>query len=131
MRKQIMKKQSIKNQKGMTFISWVVVLAFVGFQFMLGIKILPVFAEDHTIKTIWTGLEADTSLVGLSPKGIMRNIEKKMKMNNVYGFDMDMIKIKKSKDFYTVTVIYEPRGNIVGPLDFIASFKHEAKVRSR
>ena len=126
-----MQKQIIKNQKGMTMISWLVVLVFVGFQFMLAIKIVPVFAEDHTIKTIWKGLENDTSLVGASPKKIKKTIVKKMKMNNVYGFDMSTIKIKKSKGYYIVTTEYEPRGKIVGPLDFIATFKHEARVKAK
>ena len=131
MQKQIMKEKSIKKQKGMTMISWVVVLAFVGFQFMLAIKIVPVFAEDHTIGTIWKGLENDTALVGLPPKKIRKTIAKKMKMNNVYGFDMSTVKIKKSKGYYIVTTEYEPRGKIMGPLDFIATFKHEAKIKAR
>ena len=126
-----MQKQIIKNQKGMTMISWLVVLVFVGFQFMLAIKIVPVFAEDHTVKTIWKGLENDTALVGVTPKRIKKTIIKKMKMNNVYGFDMSTVKIKKSKGYYIVTTKYEPRGKIMGPLDFIATFEHEARVRVR
>ena len=131
MQKQIMKEKSIKKQKGMTMISWVVVLAFVGFQFMLAIKIVPVFAEDHTIGTIWKGLENDTALVGLPPKKIRKTIAKKMKMNNVYGFDMSAVKIKKSKGYYVVTTEYEPRGNVIGPLDYIVTFKHEAKIKAK
>lgn len=115
----------------MTMISWVVVLAFVGFQFMLAIKIVPVFAEDHTIGTIWKGLENDTALVGLPPKKIRKTIAKKMKMNNVYGFDMSAVKIKRSKGYYIVTTEYEPRGKIMGSLDFIATFKHEAKIKAK
>ncbi len=131
MQKQFMKKRSMEKQKGMTLISWVVVLVFVGFQFMLAIKILPTFAEDHTIKTIWKELENDAAVVGLAPKRIKKHIMKKMKINNVYDFDMSTVKIKKSKGYYIVTTEYEPRGKIVGPLDFIVSFKHEAKVKAK
>ena len=126
-----MQKQIIKNQKGMTMISWMIVLVFVGFQFMLAIKIVPVFAEDHTIKTIWKGLENDTDLVGAPAKKIRKTIMKKMKMNSIYDFDMSTVKIKKSKGYYIVTIKYEPRGKLVGPLDFIANFKHEARVKAR
>ena len=112
-------------------ISWLVVLVFVGFQFMLAIKIVPVFAEDHTIGTIWKSLEHDTALVGMSPKKMKKSIMRKMKMNSVYDFDMSTIKIKKSKGYYIVTTEYEPRGKIMGPLDFIATFKHEARVKAK
>lgn len=126
-----MKKQLMKKQQGMTLISWVVVLVFVGFQFMMAIKIVPVFAEDHTIKTIWKGLENEPSLVGAGTKDIKNAIIKKMKMNNVYNFDMGIVKIKKAKGYHIVTAEYEPRGKLVGPVDFIISFKHEAKVRAK
>ena len=131
MKNQIMKKQSIDKQKGMTLISWVVVLVFVGFQFMLAIKILPVFSTDHTIKSVWHTIENDTMLVGASPKNIKKAIMKKMKINNVYDFDLNTVKIKKSKGYYIVTTEYEPRGKIIGPLDFIVSFKHEAKIKAK
>lgn len=131
MRKQIMKNQSIEKQKGMTLISWVVVLVFVGFQFMLAIKIVPVFSKDHTIKSIWSAVESDTTLVGASPKDIHKAIAKKMRINNVYDFDIKTVKIKKSQGYHIVTTEYEPRGKIIGPLDFIVSFKHEAKIRAK
>ena len=76
MQKQIMKKQSMEKQKGMTFISWVVVIAFVGFHFMLAIRIVPIFAEDHTIKSFWKTLENDTSLAGASPNTIRDTVMK-------------------------------------------------------
>ena len=126
-----MQEQIIKNQKGMTMISWLIVLVFVGFQFMLAIKIVPVFAEDHTIKTIWKGLESDVALVGLPPKRIKKAIMKKMRVNSVYDFDMSTVKIKRLKGYYIVTTKYEPRGKIMGPLDFIATFKHEARVKAK
>lgn len=131
MQKQIMKRQSMKKQQGMTVISWIIVLAFVGFQFMLAIKILPAFSEDYTIAKIWKDVENDVDLVGASPKKIKQVIRKSMRLNNIYNFDMTAIKIKKSKGYYIITTAYEPRGTIVGKLDFIVSFKHEARVKIR
>ena len=131
MKKQIMKKQSLKKQKGMTMISWAVVLVFVGFQFMLAIKIVPVFAEDHTIKGAWAKLGNEASLVGATPKKIRAVVVKRLRLNNVYSLKKDDIKIKLSKGYYVVTVEYEPRGTILGKLDYIVSFKHVAKIKAR
>lgn len=129
MQNQIMKKPSMEKQKGMTFISWVVVLVFIGFHFMMAIKIVPLFAEDHTIDGMWKGLENEPSLVGASTQKIQEHILKKLKINNVYALTKDDIKIKRDKDYYLVIVEYEPRGKIIGKLDYIVSFKHEAKIR--
>lgn len=131
MQKPILKKQTMNKQKGMTLISWVVVIAFIGFHFMLAIRIVPVFAEDHTISTFWKTLENDTALVGASPAKIRSAVMKKFRMNNVKALQSEDVKIKKAGDHYLVTAKYEPRGKIIGPLDFIVSFAHEAKIRIR
>lgn len=125
-----MRKQSIKRQKGMTMISWAIILVFVGFQFMLAIKILPEFAEDHTIGGLWDKLGKEASLVGLSKKELKARILKRLKLNNVYSKTSEDIKIKKSKGYYIVTIEYEPRGKILGKLDYIMSFKHETKIKA-
>ncbi|MES0328021.1 MAG: DUF4845 domain-containing protein [Gammaproteobacteria bacterium] len=130
MKKQIMKKQSLKKQKGMTMISWAVVLVFIGFHFMMAIKIVPLFAEDHTISGAWAKLGNESSLVGATPKKIRALVVKRLRLNNVYSLKNDDIKIKLSKGYYIVTVEYEPRGTILGKLDYIVSFKHVAKIKA-
>lgn len=134
MQKPIMKRQTmntIDKQKGMTLISWVIVIAFIGFHFMLAIRIVPIFAEDHTISTFWKNLENDTSLVGATPAKIRSSVMKKFRINNITALKQEDIKIKKASDHYLVSAEYEPRGKIIGPLDFVVSFKHEAKIRAR
>lgn len=131
MQKSILKKPTMNKQKGMTLISWLVVIAFIGFHFMLAIRIVPVFAEDHTISTFWKNLENDTALVGATPAKIRSAVMKKFRMNNITALKQEDIKIKKDSGHYLVTAEYEPRGKIIGPLDFIVSFKHEAKIRAR
>ncbi len=121
----------MNKQKGMTLISWVIVIAFIGFHFMLAIRIVPIFAEDHTISTFWKNLENDTALVGATPEKIRSAVMKKFRINNITALKKEDIKIKKASDHYLVTAEYEPRGKIIGPLDFIVSFKHEAKIRAR
>ena len=129
MSKNIMKKQSIKKHLGMTFISWIVVLAFIGFKGLVLIKIMPVFADDQTVKSIWNSMENDPEMIGLSPKAIKKTILKKMKVNSMYNFDMNSVTIKRAKGYYVVRTEYEPRGTIIGPVDFIVSFEHEASIK--
>lgn len=130
MKKQIMKKQSLKKQKGMTMISWAVVLVFIGFHFMMAIKIIPLFAEDHTIAGAWEKLGNEALLVGATPQKIRALVVKRLRLNNVYSLENDDIKIKLSKGYYVVTVEYEPRGTILGKLDYVVSFKHVAKIKA-
>ena len=126
-----MKIKSMKKQKGMTFISWVVVLAFIGFQGMVAVKVVPPFFEDRTIGSFWKDLGNDASLVGATPKKIRQVVLKKLKINNIYSITKDDIEIRKSKGNYIVSLDYEPRGTIVGKLEYVISFSHEAEIRSK
>lgn len=120
----------LHRQKGMTMISWMVVLAFLGFQAILAINIIPVYMTDSSIKSMWKDLPKDTDLVGATPKRIREIVIKRLKINNVYALKKDDIKIRKVKGNYIVSVVYEPRGKIVGSLDYIVTFKHEAKIKA-
>lgn len=124
-----MQKHAMNRQKGMTLISWIVILAFVGFNGLIAINVAPVYFTDSNITSLWAGLETDGGLVGQSPKNIRKVISKRLKINNVYGIKKEDIKIRKSKGYYIVLLEYEPRGRIVGSLDYITTFKHEAKIR--
>jgi hypothetical protein len=58
-------------------------------------------------------------------------VAKKLKLNSVYDVTAKDITVSKGRGFNIVTIAYEPRGKLVGNLDYIVSFKHEAKVSSR
>ena len=131
MQKQIMRKKSLQKQKGLTFISWVIIIAFIGFHFMVGIRVMPILADAYTIEKVWKELSSDTSLVGANPRKIRQAITRKLRVNNVNLLKSENIKVKKSKGNYVVTANYEPRGKIVGKMDFIMTFTHEAKIRAK
>jgi hypothetical protein len=126
-----MQKNAMNKQKGMTTIGWIIMIAFIGFNGLVAINVAPVYFTDSNVKSLWRSLETDTTLIGLSPKKLRQSISKRLRVNNVYDIKKDDIKIKKSKGFHIVSLEYEPRGKIVGSLDYIITFKHEAKVRAK
>jgi hypothetical protein len=126
-----MQKNAMNKQKGMTTIGWIIMIAFIGFNGLVAINVAPVYFTDSNVKSLWRSLETDTTLIGLSPKKLRQSISKRLRVNNVYDIKKDDIKIKKSKGFHIVSLEYAPRGKIVGSLDYIITFKHEAKVRAR
>lgn len=126
-----MQKNTMNKQKGMTMIGWVILVGFIGFNALVAINVAPVYFTDSNIKSLWTSLETDKTLIGTNPKKIRQVIAKRLRVNNVYDIKKDDIKIKKTKGYYLVTLEYEPRGKIAGSLDYIITFKHEAQIRIR
>lgn len=122
----------MKKQKGLTLISWLAIIAVVLFNAIIAMNVVPVYLNDHSVKTLMESLESDTSVRGATPKKIKQVITKKLRVNNVYSVTKEHITIKKTKkNDYLVTVEYEPRGKLVGSLDYIVTFKHEARIATR
>ena len=121
----------MKKQKGLTLISWLAILAVVLFNAIIAMNVVPVYLNDHSVKSMMQNLESDSTLRGETPKKIKEIITKRLRINNIYSIKKEHIKIKKHGDDYVITIEYEPRGRLVGSLDYIVSFKHEARVPIR
>jgi len=129
MRKPI--RSSMSNQKGLTMISWIVVILFLLFQGVIALNVMPVYLTDSSIKKIMEDLPNDTKAKGLSPNKLKVLIAKRLSINSIYTVTSDDVSIKSGRGINLVVIEYEPRGKLIGNLDFIVSFKHEAKVSSR
>ena len=122
-------KHAMNKQKGMTTIGVIIMVAIIGFTVLVSINVAPYYFTDSIISSLWKSLETVQSLIGLPSKKLRKVVRKRLKVNNVYDIKKEDIVIKKVKGFYIVTLEYEPRGKIVGSLDYIMTFKHEARVR--
>jgi len=118
----------MKRQQGLTVISWIVIIAFLGFQIVLGLNVIPVYINDASIKSMLSAMETDQTLRGVDARKLNKVIIKRLKINNIYSINTDNITIKKTKTHYNITIDYEPRGTLVGNLDYIVTFNHEANI---
>ncbi len=124
-------KNSVSKQRGLTLISWIVVIVFLLFQGVIAINVVPVYMTDATIKSILEELPDDAGAQRASTKELKKLIMKRLSINNVYSLKSGDIKIKKGRGEKIVLVNYEPRGKLIGTLDYIVTFNHEIRIRSR
>ena len=123
--------KSIKIQQGLTMISMMVVIVFLLFQAVIALNVLPVYMTDSSVKEVMERLEQDPKSTGLSAKQLKESLMKRLRLNSVYDIKPEYIKVKKGRGVNLVTIEYEPRGKLIGTLDFIVSFKHEASIPIR
>ena len=123
--------KSMSTQKGLTMISWIVVIVFLLFQAVIAMNVLPVYITDSSVKKMMTELPNDAKAREASASGLKTLIAKRLSMNSVYSIKPDHIKVKKGRGENIVTIEYEPRGKLVGNLEYIVSFKHEARIKTR
>jgi Domain of unknown function (DUF4845) len=129
MRKSI--NHSIKNQQGLTIISWLVIIVFLLFQAVIAMNVLPVYITDSTVKNMMEILPTDPKAQGLTARDLKVLVAKRLSMNSVYDVTGKNVTVKKGRGVNIVTIEYEPRGKLIGNLDYIVSFKHEARIPTR
>ena len=124
-------KKSIKKQHGLTMISIIVIIVFLLFQGVIAMNVLPVYLTDSSVKSVINNLPNDVKAKELSARELKVLVAKRLSMNNVYTVKADHIKVKKGRGENIVTIEYEPRGKLIGNLEYIVDFKHEARVSTR
>ena len=123
----------IKKQAGLTMISWVVILGLVAVQAVLALRVIPVYLNYSSVRTVMNELPQAPEVRNASVKTLDELFRKRLKINNLYELarDKEAFQFKKTAGGYTLVANYEERGPIVGNLEFVATFKHQVEIRTR
>jgi predicted membrane protein len=118
----------VNRQNGMTMLSWLVVLGILVFFILIGIKMIPTYLENQSVKQVLTNMENDREVRSMSGAEIKNSFMKRLKINSVYEFDRDSIKLKKEKFGTRVDVDYEVRKPVAGNVSILMTFKNTALI---
>lgn len=116
------------RQRGMSMMSWLVVLAVVVFFLLIGIKMVPTYLENYSIKQALENMENDRQVRSMSPAELKKSFMKRLRINNVFEFDQSAIKIKKEKFGTSFTVDYEIRKPVAGNVSIVMVFSESAMI---
>jgi len=120
--------QSLKKQRGMTGLGWLTVLFLIGFFAFLALKLIPIYLENYSIKQVVYSLKEEPRITKKTPSEVRKLIMNRFKINSIYAFNKDDLKIKKSGGVMTVTVDYVVNEPMVGNVAILVSFKDEIKL---
>lgn len=121
-------KLMVKKQRGMTMMSWLIVLAIAVFFVLIGIKMVPTYMENYSIREILKNMEHDRSVGKMAPTEMKKSFLKRLKINGVYSFDPDSITIKKEKTGTSFSVDYEVRKPVAGNVSIVMEFSESALI---
>lgn len=119
------------KQNGMAMVSWLVVLGVVVFFILIGIKMIPTYLENYSIKQVLTNMENDRAVRSMSPAEMKQSFFKRLKINSVYEFDRNAIQIKKEKNGTRFEVSYEIRKPVAGNVSIVMAFSESALISAQ
>ncbi len=122
--------QSRRKQDGMTFISWMIILAVLGFFVLIGLKVTPVYLEHFAIKKSLESLKDEPLIGRKSVREIRGLLMRRLDLNSVYDMTKDEVIIKRQGGMTTINIKYEERRPIVSNLSIVMSFDDSIEVNS-
>ena len=119
-----------KKQRGLTMISWMIIIGFLAIQGIMAMRIIPVYLNYGTVKSILDELAASPDVKDKNAKAINQLLRKRLGINNLYKLEKskDAFKFSKIPNGYHIVCKYEDRGPIFKNLEFVATFKHEVDI---
>jgi hypothetical protein len=112
----------------MTMVSWMLVIGIAVFFVVLGMRLIPTYIENYSVKQVLQAVKQDRQARDWSPGQIKDSIIKRLKINSVYDFDRKWITVKKDKGRVRIEVNYEVRKNMVGNIDAVMSFQEQVEL---
>ncbi len=111
------------NQKGMTFLSFVIVLAVVGFFGFLAMRLFPVYQEYYSAVSVFKSVTEAPGAANESPSQIRIHLDKRFQISYIDNINLEKdIKFKNEKSGKTVQLKYEVRRPLMYNVDFVAKF---------
>lgn len=123
--------KSIRKQRGMTPIGWILVFALIAFFALMGLTLIPVYINGYKVKSIVASLEKEHDTGSLRPAEIIQRLNKRFDIDMVTGIESEDIYIERAGGIVTITVDYEVRKKFIGNIDFFITFSHSAEVPAR
>lgn len=119
---------SEKRQHGISIPGWIIIIVFVGFFGLLGLKVVPVFINSVTISSILSGMEEDPDLRAASPGSIQGVLTKRLNVNRITDVTRDDVYIEQQGQYSVVQVEYEVRKKFIANIDIVISFSKRAEI---
>ncbi len=116
------KLQSNKSQQGMTLMSFLVVLAVVGFAAYIAMKLFPMYQEYYSVRSAAKGLAGEPGVANMDPSKIEDLFFRRLYINYSENVKPENVKIDRIEGGWNMKVNYEVRRPLVSNLDVVGVF---------
>ena len=122
--------KSAQSQKGMSILSWLMVLALVAFFASAAFKVLPHYFDYMSMEKLITSVETDKAANIRSINEFYSHVSKGMQVNSIRDLNLqDALKIKVENNEFKAHLKYEKREPLIQNIDLVVRFDKEFRVR--
>ena len=111
-----------RKQKGITLVSFVIVLAVVGFFAVIVMKLFPMYSEYYSVGRVMDELAASPRAASMSGLEIQQELERRFDIAYVSSVKKEHIKVVRTGSGNRLNIAYEVRVGMMGNLDAVGRF---------
>ena len=124
----------MNKQRGMTLISWVIVLGVIAFFATVVMRILPMYQEYYSVVQIMEGMEKELEDNKLTKQQVWVLFAKRFNtgyIKSVKKENVEILRGKNSPHITKVVIDYEVREPFIAQIDLIGHFHREIDVEPK
>jgi len=114
--------RTMRTQKGITLVGFVIILAIVGFFAFIIMRLFPVYSEYYGVLQAMKALQVEPGIASKTPEAIKELLDRKFYISYVTSVKKNNVKVTRKDGGYFVNVKYEVRGPLLYNLEYIATF---------
>jgi Tfp pilus assembly protein FimT len=115
-----------RKQKGMTLMSFIIVLAVMGFFGLIAMKLFPMYSEYNNLKSAMKELAAQPNSASLTLAQVQAELSRRFNIAYVESVNLkeDVKIIRGAGRSAQLNIAYEVRRPMFGNLDVVGKFDH-------
>ena len=118
-----------RTQRGMTLISFILVLGVVGVFVYMGMKLIPMYSEYYSVKQALAGLASEPGITENDPAKIKDLFFRRLYISYSENVKPENVKIVRKDAGYEMTVDYEVRRTLISNIDVVGKFNTVKELR--
>jgi hypothetical protein len=116
------------RERGLTFISFVMIVGLLGFSALLILKIGPIYVNNYKIRSSLESLKKEPEVALKSKQDILILLTKRWDVNSVDYVTKDDVMITKDVGLTKVQITYDVTKPILGNVDALVHFNETIEV---
>ncbi|GFM79845.1 DUF4845 domain-containing protein [Pseudomonas cichorii] len=117
------------SQKGLSFVGWLVALAFVAFVTSTAFKLVPHYLDYMSMKKIIETVESNQALDITTVDDFYSYVGKNMQVNNIRDVDLNKaLKVTVQNNKFSAHLKYEQREPLIQNIDLVMKFDQQFSV---
>jgi Tfp pilus assembly protein FimT len=115
-----------RKQKGITLMSFIIVLAVLGFFGLITMKLFPMYSEFNNLKSVMNELAAQPNSASLTQAQVQADLSRRFNIAYVESVNLkeDVKIVRGAGRTAQLNIAYEVRRPMFGNLDVVGKFDH-------